>query len=83
MKKVFGQYGNNKGHWVGDGFPVRSLFSYGKLGRKISLFLLLDYAGPHAFEPTSKPRGVGQHHRTKGVPSHRTDRLPATQGYEP
>ena len=60
-KTILGRYGNNRGHWVGDGFPVRSLFSYNSLGAHISPFLLLDYAGPHYFEPTSKQRGVGQH----------------------
>jgi quercetin 2,3-dioxygenase len=49
------------GHWVGDGFPVRSLFSYGPNAREISPFLLLDYAGPHVFAPSADPRGVGQH----------------------
>nr|WP_218036751.1 pirin family protein [Sphingobium sp. EM0848] len=56
-----GRYGNNRSHWVGDGFPVRSLFSYNSLGAHISPFLLLDYAGPHYFEPTTDRRGVGQH----------------------
>jgi redox-sensitive bicupin YhaK (pirin superfamily) len=60
-KKILGRYGNNRGHWVGDGFPVRSLFSYNSLGGHISPFLLLDYAGPHYFEPTMARRGVGQH----------------------
>ncbi len=60
-KKVLGRYGNNRSHWVGDGFPVRSLFSYNTLGAHISPFLLLDYAGPHYFEPTKARRGVGQH----------------------
>ncbi|MEW6644609.1 MAG: pirin family protein [Pseudomonadota bacterium] len=60
-KKILGRYGNNRGHWVGDGFPVRSLFSYNELGAHISPFLLLDYAGPHYFEPTTARRGVGQH----------------------
>jgi len=64
-KTILGRYGNNQGHWVGDGFPVRSLFSYsglnGAIGEKISPFLLLDYAGPHNFEPTSARRGVGEH----------------------
>ncbi len=60
-KKVLGRYGNNQGHWVGDGFPVRSLFSYDTLGTHISPFLLLDYAGPHRFAPTTTRRGVGQH----------------------
>lgn len=61
MKKVLGLYGNPNQHWVGDGFPVRSLFSYDSLGRELSPFLLLDYAGPHSFEPAKTPRGVGQH----------------------
>jgi quercetin 2,3-dioxygenase len=60
-KTILGRYGNNRSHWVGDGFPVRSLFSYNNLGQHISPFLLLDYAGPHYFEPTTKRRGVGQH----------------------
>lgn len=60
-KSILGRYGNNRGHWVGDGFPVRSLFSYHSLGEHISPFLLLDYAGPHYFAPTTDRRGVGQH----------------------
>ena len=61
MKKILGLFGDERGHWVGDGFPVRTLFSYDALGEQISPFLLLDYAGPHHFEPTSARRGVGQH----------------------
>ena len=49
------------GHWVGDGFPVRSLFSYGDDDARLSPFLLLDYAGPAAFAASTRPRGVGQH----------------------
>lgn len=60
-KTILGLYGNNHGHWVGDGFPVRSLFSYNDLGAHVSPFLLLDYAGPHTFEPTTNRRGVGEH----------------------
>jgi redox-sensitive bicupin YhaK (pirin superfamily) len=48
-------------HWVGDGFPVRTLFSYDELGAEIDPFLLLDYAGPADFPPTNAPRGVGSH----------------------
>ncbi len=61
MKKVLGIYSAPRGHWVGDGFPVRSLFSYNSHGKQMSPFLLLDYAGPHQFEPAIKPRGVGEH----------------------
>ena len=49
------------GHWVGDGFPVRTLISYNTQGPEISPFLLLDYAGPADFPPAGKQRGVGQH----------------------
>ncbi|HET7159791.1 MAG TPA: pirin family protein, partial [Burkholderiales bacterium] len=48
-------------HWVGDGFPVRSLFSYTSHGQHLSPFLLLDYAGPAQFAPSQRPRGVGEH----------------------
>ena len=48
-------------HWVGDGFPVRTLFAYPNLGPVLSPFLLLDYAGPMEFPPTSERRGVGEH----------------------
>ncbi|GAN71365.1 quercetin 2,3-dioxygenase [Acetobacter syzygii] len=61
QKKILGLYGNDHGHWVGNGFPVRSLFSYTTLGQHLSPFLLLDYAGPHQFQPTDERRGVGEH----------------------
>lgn len=51
----------NESHWVGDGFPVRTLFSYNTPDAKISPFLMLDYAGPTYFPPASKPRGIGFH----------------------
>jgi quercetin 2,3-dioxygenase len=48
-------------HWVGNGFPVRTLLGYSTLGTMISPFLLLDYAGPMEFPPTEKRLGVGGH----------------------
>jgi len=62
MKKVIAIQSSPSRHWVGDGFPVRSLFSYdsGQTAR-VSPFLLLDYAGPAIFERADKPRGVGDH----------------------
>ena len=48
-------------HWVGDGFPVRTLLAYANLGPVIDPFLLLDYAGPMLFPPTRERRGVGEH----------------------
>jgi hypothetical protein len=61
MKKVLGTFSAPRQHWVGDGFPVRSLFTYDSHGEHLSPFLLLDYAGPARFEPASRPRGVGEH----------------------
>jgi hypothetical protein len=54
-------YPGPQGHWVGDGFPVRSLFSYDNLGQVLSPFLMLDYAAPAQFAPALRPRGVGEH----------------------
>lgn len=48
-------------HWVGDGFPVRSLFNYQVEAQENSPFLMLDYGGPHNFAPATRPRGVGTH----------------------
>ena len=61
MKNILGIYSPPRSHWVGDGFPVRSLFSYESHGKQLSPFLLLDYAGPANFAPTDRARGVGQH----------------------
>ncbi len=61
MKTIQSIFRNQQPHWVGDGFPVRSLFSHSSAGSTISPFLLLDYAGPHEFAPTAEPRGVEQH----------------------
>ncbi len=61
MKKFIGLQGNDRGHWVGDGFPVRTLFFYQHLGKQMSPFLMLDYAGPHQFSSTTERKGVGSH----------------------
>ena len=61
MKSIRGVYSAPQQHWVGDGFPVRSLFSYNSHGAHLSPFLLLDYAGPAQFAPADTPRGVGEH----------------------
>ncbi|MCW1248108.1 pirin family protein [Pseudomonas sp. SAICEU22] len=61
MKQIIGLYTSPRPHWVGDGFPVRTLFSYDNLGKHISPFLLLDHAAPSEFNPTTMRRGVGQH----------------------
>lgn len=61
MKKIIGVYRNQNIHWVGDGFPVKNLMSYDRLGQAISPFLLLDYAAPYHFSPTTEQHGVGSH----------------------
>lgn len=61
MKKLHRISRTTQTHWVGDGFPVRTLFSYATPDAEVSPFLLLDYAGPAEFAPSSKPRGVGFH----------------------
>lgn len=59
-KQVVGVYGAAGSHWVGDGFPVRTVFpSHGVTD--LSPFLMLDYAGPAHFGPSARPRGVGEH----------------------
>ena len=56
-----GIYPAPQSHWVGDGFNVRSMFTYNNHGRHLSPFLLLDRAGPTEFTPTDTLRGVGGH----------------------
>ena len=62
MKKVLEVAGAPSRHWVGNGFPVHGMFGYSGPGVvERSPFLMLDYAAPFRFEPTSERRGVGQH----------------------
>jgi redox-sensitive bicupin YhaK (pirin superfamily) len=61
MKRLIGVQGNDQGHWVGNGFPVRTLFFYQQLGKEMSPFLMLDLAGPAEFPATTERKGVGTH----------------------
>jgi quercetin 2,3-dioxygenase len=61
VKKLRGIQRSVDRHWVGDGFPVRTLFAYPNEGELLSPFLLLDHAGPTEFTPTTERRGVGAH----------------------
>jgi redox-sensitive bicupin YhaK (pirin superfamily) len=61
MKKLAFIKRSSGQHWVGDGFPVQSIFSYRDIAEEMSPFLLMDYAGPARFEPTEQRRGVGKH----------------------
>lgn len=61
MKAIHSVHAAPRHHWVGNGFPVRSLFSYDNHGRELDPFLLLDYAGPVTFAPARHRRGVSEH----------------------
>jgi redox-sensitive bicupin YhaK (pirin superfamily) len=62
MKKLLFKQRSDTPHWVGDGFPVRSIFTYRDIAKEISPFLLMDYAGPAEFAPSKDHvRGVGEH----------------------
>ena len=60
-KTVQGIYSPPTAHWVGNGFPVRTLFDYNRHGPRISPFLMLDHAGPAQFDPSEVRHGVGAH----------------------
>ncbi len=61
MRQILAVHSAPRPHWVGDGFPVRTLLSHHDHGEHISPFIMLDYAGPAKFEPTKARRGVGVH----------------------
>jgi redox-sensitive bicupin YhaK (pirin superfamily) len=61
VKSVLEISGPLSTHWVGNGFPVRTLLSPQFQGQGSSPFLLLDYAGPREFAPTEERRGVEEH----------------------
>lgn len=61
MKKLVHVQKHLGKHWVGDGFPVRTIFTYNDLAKSVSPFLLMDYAGPAEFKPSEHIRGVDEH----------------------
>jgi redox-sensitive bicupin YhaK (pirin superfamily) len=61
MKTISSIHRPQEAHWVGDGFPVQTVFHYGDSGKALTPFLLLDHAGPAEFAPTEAERGVGWH----------------------
>lgn len=61
MKELIAVQPAPETHWVGDGFPVRSMFGPNSFGGRLSPFLLLDYGGPAVFEPSAERRGVDAH----------------------
>lgn len=62
LKEVAGIYTAPPAHWVGNGFHVRSMFSYADAFQGSDPFVLLDYAAEEQFSPNpGAPRGVGPH----------------------
>ena len=61
MKSVLAVHDYPHQHWVGDGFAVQSMYAHLNFTQQISPFLMLDYAAPRHFSPSSQPRGVGGH----------------------
>lgn len=61
-KEVAGIYTAPPAHWVGNGFHVRSMFTYADAFQGSDPFVLLDYAAEEQFSPNQgAPRGVGSH----------------------
>jgi redox-sensitive bicupin YhaK (pirin superfamily) len=60
MKNDPRSYSAPRPHWVGDGFHVRSLFTYDTHVPAFEPVLMLDYAAPRSFR-LPRPRGVGVH----------------------
>ncbi|MCC6953551.1 MAG: pirin family protein [Deltaproteobacteria bacterium] len=48
-------------HMVGDGLPVRQVFSPRGADNTFSPFIMLDYIGPAKFPPMEKQKGVDEH----------------------
>src|SRR5258708_20701615 len=61
MKTLLYLHRSSEMHWVGNGFPVRSVFDYDGLGAELSPFLLRDYAAAPVFPPGKERRGVAAH----------------------
>lgn len=61
MKTLIHKQTSHQRYWVGNGFPVKTIFSYNDLAPHISPFLHFDHAGPYHFPPTEDKLGVGEH----------------------
>ncbi len=62
QRKLKGIYRGSDFHWVGDGFRVSNYFPSGNdFGRRISPYVMFDYAAPYDYAPSDRPRGVGTH----------------------
>jgi redox-sensitive bicupin YhaK (pirin superfamily) len=61
QKEILGVFEAGSSHWVGDGFPVHNLFPSNGVQAELNPFLMLDYVKPTVFQPSNKPRGVGEH----------------------
>ena len=61
-KKLHRMVGQPPKHWVGDGFLVSTMFSlHTQNYHFLSPFIMMDYAAPKWFDPSSEKKGVGRH----------------------
>jgi quercetin 2,3-dioxygenase len=60
LKQVKGTFRSGPTHWVGDGFPVRTVFPTHGIN-EIDPFLMLDCAAPTVVPPSARPPGVDEH----------------------
>ena len=58
MRKILAIDASPSPHWVGDGFHVRGMIQPGAYKAQLSPFIMLDYAAPEVFAPTTARRGV-------------------------
>ena len=65
MRQILGIHSAPRQHWVGDGFPVRTMLSHHDQGAHISPFIMLDYAGPAKFTPTIRRGAASARTRTR------------------
>jgi len=76
-KNVRSIHRGGEAHWVGDGFPVHTVFSYQDLGADLTPLPASRSRRPRDFGPTDEERGVGWHpHRGFERPH---DRLPGAK----
>ncbi len=62
MKKIIHHQKPTEQHWVGDGFFVHTMMQpHPSTYSMTSPFILMDYAPPRNFSPSSAQKGVGEH----------------------
>lgn len=68
MKQITGVYTAPRPHWVGDGFPVRSLFSYQSHAQQLSPFCCWIMPGRTHLRRVMKNAALGSIHTAVSRP---------------